>query len=156
MSGFNRLLDDEVDAKLVWVGSNETFINLFKSLEPLMKRNVSYLGVVNNVRDYMAAADAICLSSKMEGMPMTLIEGFSVGCPTISTPVGGIRNIINDGENGLLSNDLTIDSYFQKLKVFCEMNREQRQHLKSNTLASWKKYSIVECTKKYKRLYSRK
>ncbi len=156
LKGFNRLLDEGVDAKLVWVGSNETFIDLFRSLEPLMKRNVSYLGVVNNVRDYMAAADAICLSSKMEGMPMTIIEGFSVGCPAICTPVGGIRNIIDDGENGLLSNDLTIDSYFQKLKVFCEMSREQRLHLKSKALASYRKYSIVECAKRYAELYYRR
>ena len=43
----------------------------------------------DGVRDYMIAADAMCLSSKMEGMPMTIIEAFSVGLPALCTPVGG-------------------------------------------------------------------
>ena len=153
LKGFNRLLDEGVDAKLVWVGSNETFIDLFRSLEPLMKRNVSYLGVVNNVRDYMVAADAMCLSSKMEGMPMTIIEAFSVGCVPICTPVGGCVNMIQSGKNGLLSEDLTEKSYYTMLMSFVSLSREQRSKMSADALGSFAYYSIENCAKQYLQVY---
>lgn len=153
LKGFNRLLDEGVDAKLVWVGSNETFIDLFRSLEPLMKRNVSYLGVVDNVRDYMAAADAMCLSSKMEGMPMTIIEAFSVGCVPICTPVGGCVNMIQSGENGLLSKDLSEEAYFEVLLTYAKASQEKKQALNAAALESFKDYSIEGCAASYLRLF---
>lgn len=153
LKGFNRLLDEGVDAKLVWVGSNETFIDLFRSLEPLMKRNVSYLGVVNNVRDYMVAADAMCLSSKMEGMPMTIIEAFSVSCVPICTPVGGCRNMIQSGGNGLLSKDLSDEAYFEVLLTYAKASEEKKQALKAAALESFKDYSIEGCAASYLRLF---
>ena len=153
LKGFNRLLDEGVDAKLVWVGSNETFIDLFRSLEPLMKRNVSYLGVVDNVRDYMVAADAMCLSSKMEGMPMTIIEAFSVGCVPICTPVGGCVNMIQSGKNGLLSKDLSEEAYFEALLTYAKASKENKKELKAAALESFKHYSIEGCAATYLRFF---
>lgn len=154
LAAFNKLLDKGVDAKLVWVGSNETFIDLFRSLEPLMKRNVSYLGVVNNVRDYMVAADAMCLSSKMEGMPMTIIEAFSVGCVPICTPVGGCLNMIQSGKNGLLSANLSVEAYFETLFTYVKASEKKKMALKSVGLESFKHYSIDGCATNYLRLFN--
>lgn len=153
LAAFNKLLDKGVDAKLVWVGSNETFIDLFRSLEPLMKRNVSYLGVVDNVRDYMVAADAMCLSSKMEGMPMTIIESFSVGLPVLCTPVGGCVDMVKPGKNGFLSDDLTEDSYYGIMKSFVELSKEDRSKMSADALASFAYYSIENCAKQYLQVY---
>ena len=154
LSAFNRLLDDGIDAKLVWVGSNKSFIRLFHSLEPLMKRNVYYLGVVDNVRDYMVASDAMCLSSKMEGMPMTIIEAFSVGCVPICTPVGGCLNLIQSGKNGLLSEDLSEKAYFMTLLTYVKASEEKKQAFKSACMESFRHYSIERCVANYLLLFS--
>ena len=153
LAAFNKLLDKDIDAKLVWVGSNETFIDLFRSLEPMMKRNVSYLGVVDNVRDYMVAADAMCLSSKMEGMPMTIIEAFSVGCVPICTPVGGCVNMIQTGKNGLLSDDLSEEAYYKALLTYAEASKETKKAMKSAAQESFKNYSIEGCAASYLRVF---
>ncbi len=152
-NAFSRLLDDGIDAKLVWVGSNTSFMELFYSLEPLMQRNVSYIGVVDGVRDYMVAADAVCLSSKMEGMPMTIIEAFSVGRPILCTPVGGCLNMIKQGENGMLSDDLTVEAYYNMLSNFVALPETERNQLSSHALKSFQEYTVENCAKSYLKVY---
>ena len=52
--------------------------------------------------ELLAAADAEVLSSGWENFPHSLVEGLAVGTPVIATGVGGVREIVTDGENGLL------------------------------------------------------
>jgi len=48
------------------------------------------------------AADAALLSSAWENFPHAVVEALAVGCPVIATAVGGIPEVVRDGENGLL------------------------------------------------------
>jgi glycosyltransferase involved in cell wall biosynthesis len=48
------------------------------------------------------AADLALLSSAWENFPHTVVEALAVGCPVIATAVGGVPEIVRDGENGLL------------------------------------------------------
>jgi glycosyltransferase involved in cell wall biosynthesis len=48
------------------------------------------------------AADASVLSSAWENFPHTVVEALAVGCPVIATAVGGVPEVVRDGENGLL------------------------------------------------------
>jgi glycosyltransferase involved in cell wall biosynthesis len=152
-TAFNKLLEQGYDAKVVWVGNNKTFYSLYESLLPLMQREVTFLGEVENVRDYMVAADAICLSSKMEGMPMTIIEAFSVGRPVLCTPVGGCVDMIRPGENGMMSEDLEVESYYKMLRSFMNLSKAERQLMSANAYASFVEYTIGSCANKYLEVY---
>ena len=94
IEAFAKLVVLHPNSKLIWLGRNTPYNSLYESLVPFMPKQLVYLGVVPNVRDYLAQADAMCLSSKMEGMPMTIIEAFSVGPAELCTPEGGIVNNI--------------------------------------------------------------
>jgi glycosyltransferase involved in cell wall biosynthesis len=48
------------------------------------------------------AADASVLPSAWENFPHTIVESLAVGCPVIATAVGGVPEVVRDGENGLL------------------------------------------------------
>ena len=65
---------------------------------------VSFLGVVprERVLRLFRAADASVLSSAWENFPHTVVEALAVGCPVIATAVGGVPEVVSDGENGLL------------------------------------------------------
>ena len=65
---------------------------------------VSFLGAVSReqVLRLFRAADASVLPSAWENFPHTVVEALAVGCPVIATAVGGVPEVVRDGENGLL------------------------------------------------------
>jgi glycosyltransferase involved in cell wall biosynthesis len=63
---------------------------------------VTLLGARSDVGQLLAAADAFCLPSRHEGLPISLLEAMSAGIPCVATRVGGIPGLVVDGEHGLL------------------------------------------------------
>lgn len=68
-----------------------------------LQRSVTTLGQRGDVPELLAAADAFLLTSVSEGIPVTIIEAMAAGLPVISTRVGGVPEVIDDGETGLLA-----------------------------------------------------
>jgi glycosyltransferase involved in cell wall biosynthesis len=78
-----------------------------------LERCAAELGVTDRVRflgaqprrrvlELFRAADAALLSSSWENFPHTVVEALAVGTPVLATRVGGVAEIVHDGENGLL------------------------------------------------------
>ena len=62
-----------------------------------------FLGQVEDSPDqFFAATDILALSSEREGMPMVIVEAAVRGVPAVVTDVGGVRELIAEGETGLL------------------------------------------------------
>lgn len=57
---------------------------------------VLFMGVVEDVRPWMAAFDVLAMPSISEGMPLTLVEALSLECPIVATDVGGVREAVGD------------------------------------------------------------
>jgi sugar transferase (PEP-CTERM/EpsH1 system associated) len=64
---------------------------------------VRFLGLRNDVPRLLAAADLFLLTSISEGIPLTLIEAMAAGLPIVSTRVGGVGEVVEDGTTGLLA-----------------------------------------------------
>jgi glycosyltransferase involved in cell wall biosynthesis len=65
---------------------------------------VRFLGPLPRERivELFRAADASILSSSWENFPHTVVEALAAGTPVIATSVGGVAEVVRDGENGLL------------------------------------------------------
>ncbi len=63
---------------------------------------VTLTGQVPSAEPYYGIADAAVLSSLSEGSPNALLEAMAVGIPVVATKVGGIPEIVSDGESALL------------------------------------------------------
>lgn len=61
-----------------------------------------FLGWRDDVADIVAAADAFCLSSVWEGVPLAAQEAILLGTPVVATDAGGMNELIADGESGRL------------------------------------------------------
>jgi len=67
-----------------------------------LQDQVELIGQVNDVRPYYRIADVLAISSLSEGSPNVLLEAMAAGVPVVATAVGGIPEIVTDGETALL------------------------------------------------------
>lgn len=63
---------------------------------------VAFLGVHRGVPELLMRNRIAVLSTHYEGMPLALIEGMAAGCAVVGSDVAGVREVIRDGEDGLL------------------------------------------------------
>lgn len=64
--------------------------------------SLRFLGFRTDVADLLSASDFFLLPSVTEGLPLSLLEAMTHGLPALATPVGGIPEVIRDGEHGFL------------------------------------------------------
>ena len=64
---------------------------------------IAFLGFVPDASNFIPQFDITLVTSQSEGLPGVIYESFYHGTPVISTSVGGIPEIIEHGENGLLA-----------------------------------------------------
>lgn len=67
-----------------------------------LEANITFLGAFDDVQAVYAASDVFALSSLWEGLPNALLEAMASGLPVVVTDVGGISEVVRNGENGLL------------------------------------------------------
>ena len=61
-----------------------------------------FLGSRGDVRELLPAFDVFALSSRYEGLPIALLEALAAGVPAVATRVGGVPEVLGDGDAGLL------------------------------------------------------
>lgn len=63
---------------------------------------VRWLGVRSDMRRLLAACDIVALASDWEGFGLVLLEAMAAARPVVATAVGGVPEVVSDGETGLL------------------------------------------------------
>jgi glycosyltransferase involved in cell wall biosynthesis len=104
------ILQHAPDTLLLIIGSGPEKEHLLQRTRQLsLEEKVTFLGVVSDeeLKAYYQAADVFVLPSvnkdgRTEGLGVVLLEAMASGCPVIGSNVGGIPDIITDGENGFL------------------------------------------------------
>jgi glycosyltransferase involved in cell wall biosynthesis len=66
-----------------------------------LAKSVRFTGAVDNVEDWLRAADIFAFPTHDEAFGLSLVEAMACGLPAISTCVGGLADIVRDGENAV-------------------------------------------------------
>jgi glycosyltransferase involved in cell wall biosynthesis len=100
---FKSLRDSGVDAVLCMVGDGPDRLPLEQRAHELgVARDTVFLGYQEDVAPFYAAFDVLVLPSGNEGTPVTVIEALAAERPVVATRVGGVPDVVRDGEDGFL------------------------------------------------------
>ena len=115
------------------VGDGEESDNIQESIKPLKEKgmDIRMTSWIKDIATFNAGMDIICLTSKNEGTPVSLIEAQAAGIPIIATNVGGIKDIILEDKTGYIVNTDDIDGFAEKLWELIE-NENKRQEMSQN------------------------
>jgi L-malate glycosyltransferase len=68
-----------------------------------LEDKVRFVGLQEDVRPFLAAMDVFLMTSEFEGLPVALLEALAMGVPVVATSVGGVPDVVQQGETGLLA-----------------------------------------------------
>lgn len=103
LHAFQMVLACYPNCRLDLIGDGELREEMEQKVQILgLSGHVRFLGSQSNVYPYLNQADLFLLPSLYEGMPMTIIEAMGTGLPIVATNVGGVPDMLEDRESGLL------------------------------------------------------
>lgn len=116
--------------------------------------NIIELGSIKDERLMSAAysaADVFVIPSIMDNLPNTVLESLMSGTPVIGFPIGGIPDMVENGKNGLLTSNISVDS----LRISMEKILNTGVSLKRDEIRSQavEKYHYKMQAKEYSKLY---
>jgi glycosyltransferase involved in cell wall biosynthesis len=94
------------------------------------------------------------MSSLYEGLPISIIEAMSVGLPILSTPVGGIPDVVENSKNGFLSASMNLHDYVETVKDYLKLSDSEKNDIRiCNKKEFDERFDIKITAKKYIDLY---
>jgi glycosyltransferase involved in cell wall biosynthesis len=154
LTAFKRLRDDGVESCLCMVGDGPDRDRLERRASELgVIRDTLFLGYQEDVAPYYAAFDALVLPSANEGTPVSVIEALAAETPVVATRVGGVPDVVRDGEEGFLVDPGATDELAERLARLAR-DRELRQRLgRSGRDRVLKRYAVERLLDDVDRLY---
>ena len=152
VSAFELFHREYANTELHLIGDGE----LRNSVETIVREKnleecIIFHGLQSDVHEFLNKMDVFTLPSIYEGIPMTIIEAMGTGLPVVATDVGGIPDMITNGENGILT---AVDPY-ELAQAYAELynNRELREKLGQNAIMRANAFSSTEMAKRYFEIY---
>lgn len=125
-------------------GSQEAGLNKVRSHS--LSDSVAFLGwIKGEEKDFIfRSASIFCLPSYAEGFPMAVLDAWAYGIPVVTTPVGGIPDIVIDGQNGLLFNPGDVEALAHLLNKLIE-DEDLRAKLSQSSSSLVSSTFSIEC-----------
>ena len=82
-----------------------------------LEKEVIFLGAVQNVPEYLQAANLFVFPTENDAFPSSIVEAMACALPVVTTPVGAIKTVVTDRETGLLVPPGNFEKLFEALDV---------------------------------------
>lgn len=111
----------EIKVFIVGDGSEKNHIeDRVNKLNEVYPNRIMMTSWILDIATFIQGMDIVCLTSKNEGTPVSLIEAQAAGIPVISTDVGGVRDAMEDGKSGFVVKRENIETYIKNLRLLIE------------------------------------
>ena len=122
------VVDANPNARLVIAGDGPTRIEVERKIEELkLCNNIHLLGIKSNMQEIMCSADVFVLNSTLEGMPLVLLEAMSCKLPVLTTPAGGIPELVRPGKDGVVTKGYEKEEYAEELLKLLENDSARKK-----------------------------
>ena len=96
-----------------------------------LSQKVTFLGRRSDINNLLVSADAFVQSSKLEGLPNTIMEAMLCSKIIVATNAGGSEELISHGKNGYISDVGDIDSLAENMYLAYNLNTSDKQKMQS-------------------------
>jgi glycosyltransferase involved in cell wall biosynthesis len=110
---------------------------------------IKWLGHQDDIKGIYQNADIVCLPSYREGLPKSLVEAMSIGCPIITTDTIGCRECVEEGFNGFLvpvGDHIILASRIEKLANDKELRIEMGANSRRKMLKDFSLETVIKQT----------
>ncbi len=157
LEAYYNLSMDYPDVRLVIAGNGDEDEGVERFLKDKNLQNkVELAGYVRDkakVKVFESTGIFVLPTYYGEGCPVSLLEAMAAGHAVITTPVGGIPQIIENEINGLLLEKVTVGSVERAIRKLLENNRLRNDMSKANHAAAWKKYNASIVAQYFEKFY---
>lgn len=103
ITAFAQVVTEIPNIRLVFLGDGELRGELTEQSKTLgLEKQVLFPGMRNDVPEIISCSDLFVLPSVNEGFGVVLLEAMAMRCPIVATNVGGVPEVVLDGETGIL------------------------------------------------------
>lgn len=141
MNAMQLVVEEEPEARLVIVGRYP--LGFLQKIPKNVREKTTLTGFVDHdkIPMYMKGSDVFVLPSLSEGFPNVLLEAMAAGLPIVATNVGGIPEIISNGENGFLTQPRSSKQLTEKILLLLK-DEGLRKRISKNNLLKVRKYDL--------------
>jgi glycosyltransferase involved in cell wall biosynthesis len=148
------VVDAYPKARLIIAGDGPTRIEVERKIEELkLCNNVHLLGIKSNMQEIMCSADVFALNSTLEGMPLVLLEAMSCSLPVVTTPAGGIPELVRPGIDGIVTEGYSNEEYAEKLIDLLENNSKRKKLGAAGKARVEDKFTAERIVSKYEKVF---
>ena len=153
IDAFSEVKKVRGNTRLTIVGGGPLFDTLQAQIERLgLADSVTLTGDQPDVGVYLGAADVYCCPSKVEGLPITVLEAMSTGLSVVTTPAGGVVDIVREGVNGFIVPHGDVAAMAEKM-VALAGDRATLEAMGRASREESLRYDITLCVNGYQALY---
>lgn len=151
---FQRI-SESVKAKLLLIGSG-TGLDVIRemALQANMEEKVIFLGKSQDVDPYTASADLFLLPSEQESFGLAALEAMAYGVPVVATNVGGLPELIKDGETGYLSKLGDVDKMAEDSLRLLKDPKLYKQFSQASVARAKDHFSVEKILPQYENVYN--
>lgn len=142
------------DVRLLVIGDGPERTNLEQLTVQLgIERFVIFAGCHPEPFSLGAAMDVFAMTSRHEGLPLSLLEAWAVGLPTVCSAVGGMTKVVEHGVNGLLFPEGNCEALVNALCHLLKCDFAARQIAAAGRSTVIEHYSSDRMMREYARQY---
>lgn len=152
IEAINKLNDRKIVCQIASDGELKEQLNEKIALLGL-GRQIELVGYKKNTPEFLNSLDLFVLSSRWEGLGIVILEAGAAGLPVIASDVDGIKEIIDDKEDGLLFTKGNSDELKEKIKYLLNNESERKRLGQALQRKIIEKFDIEKIVRQYEEVY---